>query len=99
MSACINFVFAVAAVDVVVVCLFFFFFFFLLACFVLIYFLVHYISNLPLYTCNIVPYISPTLYKHSTVIYILYVKLSVISSFHLKVGGGQLESFRYFDSL
>ena len=70
MSACINFVFAVATVDVVAVC--HFFLFFLLACFVLIYFLVHYISNVPLYTCNIVPYISLTLYKHSTAIYILY---------------------------
>ena len=70
------------------------FFFFWLVCFVLISFLVHYIYNVPLYK-YIVLYSRPTLYKHS----LLYVKLSVISSFHLKVGGCQLESFRYFDSL
>ena len=34
---------------------------------------------------------SPRLYKHSL------LELSVISSFHLKVGGGQLESFCYFN--
>ena len=68
------------------------FFFFWLVCFVLISLLVHYINDVPLYK-YIVLYSSPTLYKHS----LLYVKLSVISSFHLKVGGGQLESFRYFD--
>ena len=38
-------------------------------------------------------YISPRLYKHS----LLHVKLSVLSLFYLKVGGGQLESLRYFD--
>ena len=56
-------------------------FFFLLVCFVVISLLVQYISNVPLYTCNIVLYISPRLYKHS----LLSAKLSVISSFYLKV--------------
>ena len=42
---------------------------------------------------HIVLYISPRLYKHS----LLYVNLSVISWFYLKVGDGQLESFRCFD--
>ena len=56
-------------------------FFFLLVCFVVISLLVQYISIVPLYTCNIVLYISPRLYKHS----LLYAKLSVISSFYLKV--------------
>ena len=72
---------------------FFLFFFFLLVCFVLISLLVQYFSKVPLYTCNIVLHISPRLYKHS----LQYVKLSVISSFYLIVGGGQLESFCYFD--
>ena len=45
------------------------------------------------YLYHIVLYVSPRLYKHS----LRYVKLSVISWFYLKVGGGQLESFRYFD--
>ena len=57
-------------------------FFFLLVCFVVISLLVQYISNVPLYACNIVLYISPRLYKRS----LLYAKLSVISSFYLKVG-------------
>ena len=60
---------------------FFFFFFFLLVCFVLISLLVQYFSKVPLYTCNIVLYISPMLYKHS----LQYIKLSVISSFYLIV--------------
>ena len=68
-------------------------FLFLLVCFLLISLLVQYISNVPLYTFNIVLYISPRLWKHS----LLYVKLSTISLFYSKVGGGQLESFRYFD--
>ena len=67
--------------------------FFLLVCFVLISLLVPYISNVPLYRRNIVLYIRPRPYKHSQI----YVKLSVISLFYLKVGGGQLESFHYFD--
>ena len=65
--------------------IFFSFFFFLLVCFVLISLSVPYISNVLLYRCNIVLYISPRPYKHSQI----YVKLSVISSFYLKVGGGQ----------
>ena len=62
--------------------LFSFLSFFLLVCFVVISLLVQYISNVPLCTCNIVLYISPRLYKRS----LLYAKLSVISSFYLKVG-------------
>ena len=90
--------FSVAAVDVVVVFVSFgfffsFLFFFLLVCFVLISLLVQYFSKVLLYTRNIVLYINPRLYKHS----LQYVKFSVISSFDLIVGGGQVESFCYFD--
>ena len=72
---------------------FFFSFFFLLVWFVLISLLVQYFSKVPLYTCNFVLYISPRLYKHS----LQCVKFSVISSFYLIVGGGQVESFCFFD--
>ena len=89
MSPCINFVFAVAAVAAAVDVVFFSFsFFFLVVCFVLISLLAQYIHV----QCNIVLCISPRLYK-----YLLYVKLSVISSFYLKIGGGQIGSLRYFD--
>ena len=70
-----------------------FLFFFLLVWFVLISLLVQYFSKVPLYTCNFVLYISPRLYKHS----LQCVKFSVITSFYLIVGGGQLESVCYFD--
>ena len=80
----LYFVFVVAgAVDDVVVVVVFFYCLWLV-CFVLISLLVPYISNVPLYRCNVVLYISPRPYKHSQV----YVKLSVISSFYLKVRGG-----------
>ena len=57
--------------------------------------LVQYISNVfNLYTCDFFLYISPTLYKR----FLLYLSKAQCHFFvYLKVDGGQLESFRYFD--
>ena len=77
---CLYFVFTVTAVVVVFLFLFSASLFCLVALNMMVshQFLVQYISNVPLYTCNIVLYTSLRLYKH------FLLKLSVIFSSYLR---------------
>ena len=93
-SLCLFFVVAAVVVSVFVC---FYVLFFPFAKLVLYRFLTWFSVSLTCLSYIHVTFFCTLVLGSTDIVYYIPLKLSVISSFTLKVGGGQLESLRYFD--